>query len=133
LSSLDFYSLLKVFSGFLFSALFLQSGFDKLIDFKGNRAWIASYFEKSPFRSFSTVLFMLLTLAELAAGLASILGAVSYMFVQLVWLLQTGIALSALALLFIFVGQRVAKDYASAANTIAYIAAAMLAWYIVSK
>jgi len=76
---------------------------------------------------------MLLTIAELAAGLASILGAVSYMFVQLVWLLQTGIALSALALLFIFVGQRVAKDYASAANTIAYIAAAMLAWYIVSK
>ncbi len=133
MSSLDFYSLLKVFTGVLFSALFLQSGFDKLIDFKGNRAWIASYFEKSPIRSFSNVLFMLLTITELAAGLASIFGTVTYMFVQTIWLLQTGIALSAIALLFIFVGQRVAKDYASAANTIAYIAAAMLAWYIVLK
>ena len=133
MSSLDFYSLLKVFAGVLFSTLFLQSGFDKIIDFKGNRAWIASYFEKSPIRSFSNVLFMLLTITELAAGLASIFGTVSYMFVQTLWLLQTGIALSAIALLFVFVGQRVAKDYASAANTIAYIAAAMLAWYIVSK
>jgi hypothetical protein len=37
LSSPDFYSLLKVFVGLVFSALFLQSGFDKVIDFNIRR------------------------------------------------------------------------------------------------
>lgn len=133
LSSLSFYSLLKVFTGLVFSALFLQSGFDKVMDFKGNRTWITAYFEKSPFSRFSTLLFMLLTITELAAGLASFFGVVYFVFAQTVWIMQAGIALSSMALLFVFTGQRIAKDYTSAANTICYIAAAMLAWYIVSK
>ena len=133
LSSPDFYSLLKVFVGLVFSALFLQSGFDKVIDFKGNRAWVISYFEKSPFRSLSSLLFILLTITEIAAGLACLFGVGLYVFVQTALLLQGGIALSSLALLFVFTGQRIAKDYTSAANTIAYLAAAMLAWFIVAN
>ena len=133
MNSLDFNSLLKVFAGLLFSVLFLQSGFEKLIDFKGNRAWIASYFEKSPFRSISNLLFILLTITEIAAGLACLFGAGFYVFAQIAWLLQGGIALSTLALLFVFTGQRIAKDYTSAANTIAYLGAAMLAWFIVAN
>ena len=133
LSSPDFYSLLKVFVGLVFSALFLQSGFDKVIDFKGNRAWVISYFEKSPFRSLSKLLFILLTITEIAAGLACLFGVGLYVFAQTAWLLQGGMALSSLALLFVFTGQRIAKDYTSAANTIAYLAAAMLAWFIVAN
>lgn len=103
------------------------------MDFKGNRTWITAYFEKSPFSRFSTLLFMLLTITELAAGLASFFGVVYFVFAQTVWIMQAGIALSSMALLFVFTGQRIAKDYTSAANTICYIAAAMLALYIVSK
>lgn len=129
----NLYDLLKVFSGLVFATLFLQSGFDKVIDFKGNRAWILLYFEKSPFSKFASLLFVLLTITEIGAGLACLSGAAFYVLTRMGWLLQTGIVLSSLALLFVFSGQRIAKDYSSAANTIAYLSAAMLAWFIVSN
>lgn len=127
----EYYQYLKIFAGLVFSVLFLQSGFDKVIDFKGNRDWVTSYFAKSPLSNFSELLFVLLTGTEIAAGLACSFGVMLYVFTQITWMLQAGIALSATALLFIFTGQRIAKDYPSAANTIAYLAAAMLSWFIV--
>jgi len=133
LSSLEFFDALKVFTGLVFSVLFLQSGFDKLIDYKGNRAWISAYFKETPFKKSSGILFWLLMLTELLAGLSNATGILMFLFFQHDWLQQLGIVLSSLALLFVFTGQRIAKDYVSAANTIAYLAFAMLAWLIISK
>jgi len=129
----EFYHYLKIFAGIVFSVLFLQSGFDKVIDFKGNRAWITSYFKESPLKNMGGMLFIVLMITELSAGICSFLGVIMLFTGKLDWMLQLGIALSSLALLFVFTGQRIAKDYTSAANTIAYLAAAMLAWFIVSK
>ena len=133
LTSLNFLDFLKVFAGFVFAILFLQSGLDKVIDYKGNLAWICSYFEPTPLKKIAKTLFILLTITEIFAGLFSLIGSTSMLFFGRDYFLKAGIALAAFSLLFVFTGQRMAKDYTSAAHTISYLAVAMLAWFIASQ
>ena len=133
LDSLNFLNFLKVFAGLVFAILFLQSGLDKVIDYKGNLAWICSYFEPTPLKKIAKTLFILLTITGLCAGLFSLIGSTSMLFFGNEYFLKAGIALAAFSLLFVFTGQRMAKDYTSAAHTISYLAVAMLAWFIASQ
>ena len=133
LDSLNFLDFLKVFAGLVFAILFLQSGLDKVIDYKGNLAWICSYFEPTPLKKNAKTLFILLTITEICAGLFSLIGSTSMLFFGNEYFLKAGIALTAFSLLFVFTGQRMAKDYTSAAHTISYLAVAMLAWFIASQ
>jgi putative oxidoreductase len=133
LIDLNYLTLLKIFSGLVFSVLFLQSGFDKIIDYKGNKDWIISYFESTPLNKSAKLLFIVLTLTEVLAGVFSFLGVGMLLLDKGDYFTRLGIAFSFVALLFVFTGQRLAKDYASAANTIAYIAAAILAGSIAAQ
>ena len=49
--------LISLFAG----VLFLQSGFDKVFDFKGNKGYIQGVFAKTFFNSFSGILFVIIT------------------------------------------------------------------------
>jgi putative oxidoreductase len=133
LGTLSFLECLKVFSGLVFASLFLQSGLDKIFDYKGNKSWILSYFEASPLKRLSNLLFTILMGTELLAGAFCLAGAGLMIFSKNEFILRIGIGLASVALLFVFTGQRIAKDYTSAANTIAYLAAAMIAGLIVAQ
>ena len=53
----------------LLAILFLQSGLDKVFNYKGNLEWLTGHFEKSPLKGTVGLLMPVITLLEVAAGL----------------------------------------------------------------
>jgi len=56
--------------------LFLQSGIDKVVDFKGNLAWLKEHFSKSIFKKIVSPLLISLTILELLVGALAVLSIV---------------------------------------------------------
>lgn len=113
-----------------FSILFLQSGMDKVTDYKGNLNWLKGHFAKSILSPFVPMLFPSLTVLELAAGVLSAVGCVAVLTGHGPLLAAYGAAASTLALLALFLGQRVAKDYAGAASLVPYFIMALINLYL---
>jgi uncharacterized membrane protein YphA (DoxX/SURF4 family) len=99
--------------------LFLQSGIDKIVDRKGNIAWLTGHFAKSPLASFVGPMVSVITLVEVSAGAVSALGGAMLLSGSRT-IATVGALLSVLALLMLFFGQRMAKDYAGAAGLVPY-------------
>lgn len=106
-------------SAFL-SVLFLQSGLDKVIDWKGNKEYLGGYFAKTPFRRFSTLLLFQITVLEVFAGIVSAGGFVALLFTRWSGIAFAGAVLAGLNVVALFFGQRIAKDYAGAAGMVPY-------------
>ena len=106
--------------------LFLQSGIDKVVDWKGNLGWITGHFSKSPLAKMVPVMLFTITIFELAAGITSAIGAVMIVIADTTWMALFGAQLSALSIVMLFFGQRVAKDYAGAATLVAYFIVCIL-------
>lgn len=109
-----------------FGVLFLQSGFDKLFDWKGNLGWLTGHFEKSPLKNMVPLMLGTMTLVEISAGLCSVGGLIVLLVNGPAWVPILGIGLSGLALTMLFAGQRIAKDYEGAATLATYFGAALL-------
>lgn len=112
-----------------FAILFLQSGFDKVQDRKGNLNWLVGHFSKSLFKGIVPLLLTVLTGMELVAGFAS-LGAAVYLGIgemaKGMYIPFIVLAFCAFTLLNLFAGQRIAKDYAGAAGIVPYFVVALL-------
>ena len=116
-----------VIAAFL-AILFLQSGLDKLLDWSGNKASLTTYFENSPLKRLPTALLLLGVLGlELLAGIFSAAGTMALVVRLGPTLAFVGAVFSALALLTLFLGQRLAKDYQGAANMVPYVVASVVA------
>jgi len=105
----------------MLTILFVQSGLDKVLDFRGNLGWLTDHFAKTPLRS--VVLPMLITVAitETLAGAACGVGVLQLLQQQAepsaaLW----GARLATLNVVRLFLGQRLAKDYAGAASLVPY-------------
>ena len=109
-----------------FGVLFLQSGFDKLLDWKGNLGWLTGHFEKSPVKNMVPLMLGTMTVVEISAGLCSVGGLIVLLVNGPAWVPILGIGLSGLALTMLFAGQRIAKDYEGAATLATYFGAALL-------
>ena len=113
-----------------FAIAFLQSGIDKCADFKGNLSWLKGHFENSPLASMVPFLLLVLTITELVAGLLSGIGLVlSFGENAQGWVYWAGL-LNMLALLMLFFGQRIAKDYEGAKTIAIYFILAVLLLYL---
>lgn len=114
-----------------FAILFLQSGVDKLTDWKGNLDWLTGHFAKSPLKSVVPLLLATLTLAELVTGVLSGYGAVRGFPGDRSWPSVAMVAACA-TLTMLFFGQRVAKDYPGAATIATYFGVALFGLYLTS-
>jgi hypothetical protein len=103
-----------------FAILFLQSGIDKIIDRRGNLEWLTGHFVKSPLAGMVPVLLGLITIMELSAGALSAVGFVMILLWHDSTIAFYGAILSGLALLALFFGQRMAKEYPGAASLVPY-------------
>ena len=112
------------------SVLFLQSGVDKLVDWKGNLSWLRGHFGNSPFKGIVKLLLTLLTALELSAGVISFIGIFMLWISNDPYFAYMGAFISAKALLFLFVGQRIAKDYEGAGTIAVYFGVALISLYI---
>jgi len=102
------------------AVLFLQSGLDKVLDWKGNRAYIDSVFEKSPLKRLSPLLMLGITLLEVTSGAVSAAGVLSLLLLRQPNTAFVGACLAGLSIVSLFFGQRMAKDYAGAASLVPY-------------
>jgi len=100
--------------------LFLQSGIDKIVDFKGNLAWLTGHFSKSPLAGQVAPMLAAITLTETAAGALAAAGAVMLVLDGSKTLGLHAAQLCALNIVMLFFGQRLAKDYAGAASLVPY-------------
>ena len=116
----------------LFAICFLQSGLDKIFDRKGNLGWLTGHFASSPLAGMVPVLFFILTVLELAAGALCAVGFVLILVRHDSAIAFYGVALSALALLALFFGQRMAKEYPGAASLVPYFIVALAGIYFLA-
>ena len=116
---------LQVLVASFLGILFLQSGLDKVVDRKGNLDYITGHFAKSPLAKMAPLMFVAITLLEVAAGAVSAVGAVLVVVQRTAVVAFWGAVLSALSILCLFFGQRMAKDYAGAAGLVPYFLATL--------
>ncbi|MDQ3198707.1 MAG: DoxX family protein [Verrucomicrobiota bacterium] len=111
---------LQVLISAFFAILFLQSGIDKVIDRKGNLEWLSGHFAKSPLAGMVPLLVSVITLLELAAGALSAVGCLLILLRHDSTIAFYGVVISGVALLALFFGQRMAKEYPGAASLVPY-------------
>jgi hypothetical protein len=126
------YILQLLVSAFI-AILFLQSGIDKIVDRQGNLQWLSGHFAKSPLAGVVPLLFTILTIIEVAAGVVSGIGFLALLFAHNSTIAFYGAVISALAILCLFFGQRIAKEYAGAAILVPYFLLALAAIYLLAS
>jgi diacylglycerol kinase len=124
--------LTQIFGSAFLAILFLQSGIDKVIDRRGNLEWLKAHFAKSPLGGVVPVLLAAITLLEVAAGALSALGCIVLAISRETTIAFYGAVTSAVALIALFFGQRMAKDYAGAAVLVPYFLLTLVAIYLLA-
>ena len=101
-----------------FLIVFIQSGLDKVFDYKGNLSFLndslGSFFSKQ----LITLALISVTILELTSGLLCLLGIVDVIFNDSNFIGLIGMIIGSVALLILLFGQRVSKNY-DGAKTIA--------------
>ena len=93
---------------------FIQSGIDKLLDWKGNVSFIKEHFKNSPLKNTVPLLLGIVLIVEIVAGVLMSIGIYELYTSEAKEIALLGVELSAIALIFLLIGQRLAKDYAGA-------------------
>ena len=124
--------LIQIFASAFLGILFLQSGIDKVVDRRGNLEWLKGHFAKSPLAGTVPALLTAITILEVAAGVLSALGCLLLLVMRDSTVAFCGAVISAAAIIALFFGQRVAKDYAGAAVLVPYFLLALVAIYLLA-
>ncbi|WP_438976955.1 DoxX family protein [Polaribacter sp.] len=99
---------------------FLQSGIDKLFDWKGNVAFIKDHFKNSPLKNTVPLLLAIILVLEIVAGFCMLFGIYELYTSGAKEIALLGTELCAVTLIFLLIGQRLAKDYAGAMSLAVY-------------
>ena len=125
--------LMQLFIAAFLAILFLQSGIDKVVDRPGNHDWLKGHFAKSALAGVVPVILTTITILELAAGILSAIGCIFVLLSHDSTVAFYGAIISAIAILALFFGQRMAKDYAGAAVLVPYFLFALVAIYLLAQ
>jgi hypothetical protein len=125
--------LMQIFASAFLAILFLQSGIDKIVDRRGNFEWLKGHFAKSPLAGIVPVLLGAITILELAAGILSAVGCVAVILLHDSTVAFYGAVISAIAIVALFFGQRMAKEYAGAAVLVPYFLLTLVAIYLLAQ
>jgi len=105
---------------------FIQSGYDKISDWKGNVGWLKSHFAQAPIKNIVPHSLFLILVLEIFAGAFSVIGAIEIVVNQGTEFAFWAGVLSCITLLFLLLGQRMAKDYDGARTIVIYFIPAVL-------
>ncbi len=112
---------------------FLQSGIDKVFDWKGNLSWLKDHFKETPFKSMVPVLLGIVLLTEVLAGVLCAIGLIRIVLLNNNSVALYGAIVSCLALLMLLFGQRVAKDYEGAKTIAVYFIPAIFLVFLLQQ
>jgi putative oxidoreductase len=93
---------------------FIQSGIDKLLNWNENISFIKEHFKNSPLKNTVPLLLGIILIVEIVAGILMSIGVYELYTSEAKEIALLGVELSAIALIFLLIGQRLAKDYAGA-------------------
>jgi hypothetical protein len=127
-----FYIMQILVSAFL-AILFLQSGLDKVVDRRGNRAYLEQHFAKSPLAGTVGPMLVVVTILEVSAGALSGIGCAVLLLTHDSTVAFLGAIVAGVNLTALFFGQRVSKDYAGAAALVPYFLLALTAIYLLAE
>jgi hypothetical protein len=119
-----------LFAAAMVSILFIQSGLDKVFDWRGNLEWLTGHFSKTFLGGMVPLLLATITAMEAATGFLSAIGIVYFLATGSLQLIFWAAALGAASILALFFGQRVAKDYAGAAVLVPYFLLMLALMYL---
>ena len=119
-----------LFSALLVSILFIQSGLDKVFDWKGNLEWLTGHFSKSFLNGMVPMMLGTVTIMEIATGVLAAFGVIYFLISGSTVLLFCASIIGAASITALFFGQRVAKDYAGAAVLVPYFLLLILLMYL---
>ena len=125
--------IMQVLVSAILAILFLQSGLDKVIDRKGNRAYLDEHFAKSPLAGTVGPMFFVVTVLEITAGALSGIGCLLLLVTRNATIAFFGAVIAAINLIALFFGQRVSKDYAGAAALVPYFLLALTAIFLLAE
>ena len=112
--------LISSFIGIFISIALLQSGIDKVLDRKENLSWLSDHFSDTILNNNVPLLLLIVTIVELFSGFLLLLGGLYNIIISNNDLLILGFLTSSINFIFLFFGQRVAKDYDGAAVIVNY-------------
>jgi len=109
---------------------FLQSGYDKVIDWQGNVSWLKGHFEKTFIKNQVPQSLMLILVLEIIAGILCVAGVIQLLLNDVRTFGFYGAIFSSITLIFLLFGQRIAKDYDGARTIAIYFVPAVLGVYL---
>ncbi len=105
----------------LFLAItFIQSGYDKVMDWKGNVGWLKGHFAETFLKNMVPLAVFIILILEVVAGALSLIGVIELLVNGETEFAFYAACLSAVTLLFLLLGQRAAKDYDGARTIVIY-------------
>ena len=120
---MEHYSIIQIVQiliGAFLGVAMVQSGVDKITDWKGNHSWLVSHFFNSFLAPFVTPMLGTVTALETIGGLLLLFGAGNGLINGDTYYVLCGLLVIAINLLALFFGQRIAKDYEGAAVLVNY-------------
>ncbi|MEY2491810.1 MAG: hypothetical protein QOH24_761 [Verrucomicrobiota bacterium] len=124
---------MQVLASVFLAILFLQSSIDKIVDRHGNLEFLKEHFAKTSLAGLVTPMFIVVTIVELSAGILTALGSVLILLARGTSVAFYGAVLAAIALIALFFGQRIAKDYPGAAVLVPYFLLTLSAIYLLAQ
>lgn len=103
-----------------FLIVFIQSGVDKVFDFKGNLSFLNDLLGAFFSRPLITIALISVTILELLSGLLCLIGIVDVLFNGSNFIGLLGLIVGSFALLVLLFGQRVSKNYDGAKTITIY-------------
>ena len=120
---MEHYSIIQIVQiliGTFLGVAMVQSGVDKITDWKGNHSWLVSHFSNSFLAPFVTPMLGTVTALETVGGLLLLFGAGNGLINGDTYYVLCGLLVIAINILALFFGQRIAKDYEGAAVLVNY-------------
>ncbi|MDI1254696.1 MAG: DoxX family protein [Flavobacterium sp.] len=111
----------------LLAVTFIQSGYDKIMYWKDNVGWLKGHFANTPIKDMVPASLGLILVLEMISGVLCLCGIVQLLVNNQKTFGLYGAIFSAITLIFLLIGQRMAKDYDGARTIVIYFIPAVMA------
>ena len=105
---------------------FIQSGYDKVIDWKGNVEWLKGHFSQTILKNQVPQALLMILVLEILAGAFAVIGIIEIIVNEGTQFAFFAAALSSVTLLLLLLGQRIAKDLDGAMTIVIYFVPTVL-------
>ena len=109
-----------------FLIVFIQSGVDKIVDYRGNLAFLKDLFKAFFSPPLITLALISVTILEVISGVLCLIGICDFILNDSSFIGLLGLITGSLALLILLFGQRVSKNYEGAKTIAIYFILAMI-------